>query len=304
MELVLPTAVTFAVVTVLILSLYHAITAEPVVSQRVRRLLGVQATRPEPARREPGLLQRMLVAVGRAAGGAEPRLVKRLGVAGLYGPDLTLTFVGARILLSFGPALMVLVPEVALGRPLAPAVSFAALAWAGGSLATGLWVQRRANRRIAQIRASLPDALDLMVVCLEAGLGLNATIARIGDERSTLDDALGQEFGQATLELRSGRSREDVLRALGERNGVDELRSLAGLIIQSDRLGASMAKTLRAHADVVRTKRRQRAEEAARKLPIRMLFPLALFILPALFMVTTGPAVLKLRELGTIMRRP
>jgi len=303
MGLILPTAATFAVVTVLILSLYHAITAEPVVSQRVRRLLGADATPREPAHREPSLLQRMLVAVGRTAGGADSRLVKRLGVAGLYGPEVTLTFVGARTLLSLGPALMVLVPDVALGRPLAPAFGFAALAWAGGWLVAGLWVQRRARRRKTQIQAALADALDLMVVCLEAGLGLNAAIARIGDERSTLDDALGQEFGQATLELRSGRSREDVLRALGERNGVDELRSLAGLIIQSDRLGASMAKTLRAHADVVRTKRRQRAEEAARKLPIRMLFPLALFILPALFIVTTGPAVLKLRELGTIMPR-
>ena len=113
-----------------------------------------------------------------------------------------------------------------------------------------------------EITIGLPDSLDLMVVCLEAGLGLNATIARVGEERSQLIDALGEEFSFVSLELREGRSREDALRALGDRNGVEDLKSLAGLIIQSDRLGASMAKTLRSHADVLRTKRRQRAEEA------------------------------------------
>jgi tight adherence protein C len=92
-----------------------------------------------------------------------------------------------------------------------------------------------------------------MVVCLEAGLGLNATIARVGEERSAMRDALGEEFALVAMELREGRSREDSLRALGERNGVEDLKSLSGLIIQSDRLGASMAKTLRSHADVLRT---------------------------------------------------
>ncbi len=105
------------------------------------------------------------------------------------------------------------------------------------------------------------------------------------------------------LELRSGRSREESLRALGNRNGVDDLKALVGLIIQSDRLGASMAKTLRVHADLLRTKRRQRAEEAARKLPIKMLVPLALFILPALFVATVGPAVLAIKEMFKIITR-
>jgi tight adherence protein C len=135
-----------------------------------------------------------------------------------------------------------------------------------------------------------------MIICLEAGLGLNATITRVGQERSSLNDPLGQEFSLMSLELRNGRSREEALRALADRNGVDDLRSLTALIIQSDRLGASMAKTLRVHADLLRTRRRQRAEEAARKLPIKMLFPLALFILPPLFTVTVGPAVLQIMQ--------
>ena len=116
-----------------------------------------------------------------------------------------------------------------------------------------------------------------------------------------MKDPLGAEFNQVAMELREGRSREECLRALADRNGVDDLKSLSTLIIQSDRLGASMAKTLRSHADVLRTKRRQRAEEAARKLPIKILFPLALFILPSLFVIAVGPAMLRIKELMRTM---
>jgi tight adherence protein C len=172
-------------------------------------------------------------------------------------------------------------------------VSF--LLWAFGHVLCNYFLRRRANVRRRTLTVSLPDALDLMVVSLEAGLGLNATIARVGEERSAMNDPLGVEFGEVARELREGRSREEALRGLGDRNGVDDLRSLAALVIQSDRLGASMAKTLRAHADVLRTKRRQRIEEEARKLPIKMLFPLAFFILPSLFLVAVGPAFLRLR---------
>jgi tight adherence protein C len=109
-----------------------------------------------------------------------------------------------------------------------------------------------------------------------------------------MNDPLGDEFGIVARELREGRAREDALRGLAERNGVDDLKSLTALIIQSDRLGASMAKTLRSHADVLRTKRRQRAEEHARKLPIKMLFPLGFFLLPSLLIIVIGPAWIKL----------
>lgn len=164
-----------------------------------------------------------------------------------------------------------------------------------------LWLRMRMRRRVRSITEALPDTLDLMVVCLEAGLGLDATIYRVGQERATMDDPLGKEFSQVAFELRSGRSRAEALRTLGDRNGVEELKSLAGLIIQSDKLGASMGKTLRAHAELVRTKRRQRAEEAARRLPIKILFPLATMILPALFIVIIGPAYLKLQDLVKVL---
>jgi tight adherence protein C len=191
----------------------------------------------------------------------------------------------------------VLMYEVSLGKPMAAALWLAGLAWGVGYIAVNTWLRRRARRRILQLTSALPDSLDLMVVCLESGLGLNATIARVGEERAALHDPLGNEFSQVSFELRSGRSREDALRSLGERNGVDDLKALAGLIIQSDRLGASMAKTLRAHADLLRTKRRQRAEEMARKLPIKVLFPLATLLLPPLFIMVAGPAFLKFKDL-------
>jgi tight adherence protein C len=206
-----------------------------------------------------------------------------------------------RTVFSFGPALLVLVGRISGGKPLGPTLAVAAITWAYGHVLVNYWLKRRTRRRTHQITIALPDCLDLMVVCLEAGLGLNATIARLGEERSLMDDALGQEFGQVAVELREGRSRDESLRALGERNGVEDLKSLAALIVQSDKLGASMARTLRAHADVLRTKRRQRAEEAARKLPVKMLFPLALLILPPLFVATAGPAILKFREVMRIV---
>jgi tight adherence protein C len=180
----------------------------------------------------------------------------------------------------------------------------ATLTWFGLHLIVTQFLKRRAARRVESIRRAMPDTLDLMVVCLEAGLGLNATIARVGDERATMRDALGAEFEQVSMEMRGGRSREEALRALGARNGCDDLKALAALIIQSDRLGASMAQTLRSHADLLRTKRRQRAEEAARKLPVKMLLPMALCILPALFIVTAGPAAIILKDFMKVMGAP
>jgi tight adherence protein C len=244
----------------------------------------------------------MLTAIGNGLGG-DRSLTHRLSVAGFRVPNAAALFLGARKLVSLGPALLVLVPAVSSGEALGRALMTAALYWSGGHLLANLWLKRRTRARVGQITRALPDALDLMVVCLEAGLGLNATIARVGEERSTIADILGEEFAQVALELRNGLTRADALRALSHRNGSDDLKALVGLVIQSDRLGASMAKTLRTHADLLRTKRRQRAEEAARKLPIKILFPLALFILPPLLVITVGPAFLKLGYLAIITKK-
>jgi len=295
--LTLVTAFSFIVVVTLVLSGYYVVTAESPLEQRVRSLVPEPAAQPQKqkAGRFGRFLRPLLASLGQyGLGGNEASLRQTLSVAGIRGTNATALFVGLRTALGLGPALLVLVPRISSGMPLGTTLLYAGLAWAAGHILANLLLKRRAGIRARLVSEALPDALDLMVVCLEAGLSLTATIARVGAERSKMDDPLGQEFEQLALELREGRSREGALRAFGDRNGVEDLKALAALIIQSDRLGASMGKTLRAHADVMRTKRRQRAEEETRKLPIKILFPLALFILPSLFVVVLGPAFLHL----------
>jgi tight adherence protein C len=297
MDPFLMTLVVFAAFTGIMVTGYYAATAKAPATRRIESLAGefVRAERPSETRRGP--LGRLLVALAPYGfGSGDTSIRDTLSYAGMRGPNTLLTFVGARTLISVGPAMFILVTGLAGGKPTAATLIRAGIVWIVLHLVVTQQVKGRAKRRIQSITRGMPDTLDLMVVCLEAGLGLNATIARVGQERATLNDALGKEFDQVALEMRGGRSREEALRALGARNGCDDLKALAALIIQSDRLGASMAQTLRSHADLLRTKRRQRAEEAARKLPIKMLLPLALFILPALFVATVGPAVLLLKD--------
>jgi tight adherence protein C len=295
------TCLTFMIIVGMVVSGYYLLATESEAAQRlhamVPHLVGQQQARRKGLRLP--FVSAILAAVGQyGLGSDDGSLRQALSVAGLRGRNGALLFVGARTILSVGPALAMLAMNVASGRPMGKTMLIALGAFVYGHILVNYWLKRRGRNRMRAITIGLPDSLDLMVVCLESGLGLNATIARVGEERSAMKDALGQEFAIVSLELREGRSREEALRALGERNGVEDLKSLSALIIQSDRLGASMAKTLRSHADVLRTKRRQRAEEAARKLPIKMLFPLALLILPPLFVMTCGPAMLKLKDLA------
>src|SRR5688572_7143190 len=292
-------SLTFLIITTLVVSGFYIATAESPVAERLRTLAPAGA-RPAASqvRHVPlplQLVRRALMLIGQFGfGGDERSLTGMLAVAGIRTQNAAYFFVGVRTLLSVGTATVVLVRQVTIGLPASLALAQAAFAWAVGHSLCNFLLRQRAKRRAHSIQTSLPDTLDLTVVCLEAGLGLNATVARVGEERSAMNDPLGTEFGIVARELREGRSRDDSLRGLAERNGVDDLKSLAALIIQSDRLGASMAKTLRSHAEVLRTKRRQRAEEHARKLPVKMLFPLGFFLLPALLIVVVGPAWLKL----------
>ncbi len=292
------TLFTFGIVATAIVSGWYWASAESPVAQRLKTLVPDLGAQAKVKKKRQGLTERFLDLVGGYSfGGSQNSLAQRLSYAGIRGPRAVTIFLGVRTVASFGPALLVLVPKISSGKALGNALLLAGAMWVWGHVMVNLWLRVRGSRRIREITNALPDTLDLMVTCLEAGLGLNATIARIGDERAHLDDPLGREFAQVAFELRSGRTREDALRGLGDRNGVEDLKALAGLVIQSDRLGASMAQTLRSHADLLRTKRRQRAEETARKLPIKMLFPLAFFILPALFIVVGGPAMLRLKDL-------
>jgi tight adherence protein C len=300
------TLAAFLIMTGVVISGYFFLTAESPVEQRLRNVVPesalARAARPTTSR-GPGPISRALTALGSlTAGNNDKSLTKLLTTAGRRGPTALFTFVGLRTILSVGPALAYLVPRISRGEPFGRTLAMALFIWLLGHTIVMMLLRRAARQRVLSMQRALPDSLDLMVVCLEAGLGLTATIARVGEERSAMKDPLGEEFSQVSRELRDGRSREDALRALGDRNGVADLTALVGLVVQADKLGASMAKTLRAHADVLRVKRRQRAEEAARKLPIKILFPLALFILPALFIVAIGPSILRIGDLIGIVK--
>jgi tight adherence protein C len=159
-------------------------------------------------------------------------------------------------------------------------------------------LKRMIRNRQATLRLSLPDALDLMVICVEAGLSLDQSLQRVAQELSLAHPQLSDELNLVHLEVRAGKSRAEALRNLAERTGVDDVRALVAVLIQTDRFGTSIAQAMRVHADSLRTQRRQRAEEAAAKTTIKMVPVLVFFVFPAMFFVSLGPAAIHaIREL-------
>jgi tight adherence protein C len=152
------------------------------------------------------------------------------------------------------------------------------------------------SRRQDRIDKALPDVLDLLIVCMESGLSLQATLNRVSDEVKGISMDLYKELQLTNAELKTGISREVALKNLGERTGVQNVKALVGLMIQSDRMGASIVQALRTHAAYLRVQRSQRAEEQAGKLPVKILFPLLLFIFPAIFVVVLGPAAVQMTK--------
>lgn len=159
-----------------------------------------------------------------------------------------------------------------------------------------LWLHFRTRGRKRTIFEGFPDALDLLVICVEAGMGLDASLARVGEEMSLSNPPLSDELKFLNLEIRAGKTREEALRNLALRTNIDDVQHLATLLIQTDRFGTSVAKALRVYADTFRTKRFQRAEEIAAKLPVKIVFPVTVFIFPALFVVIAGPAAIRVYQ--------
>jgi tight adherence protein C len=193
------------------------------------------------------------------------------------------------------PAFVALVCAL-LAKPLG-----GAFFWIVSAFIVGFFLPRYALRRLIRsrqqlVRWGLADALDLMVISIEAGLGLNAAMMKVSSELKEVHPDISEEFELANLEIRVGRERDEALRNLAERTGVDDLRSLVAMLIQTDRFGTSIAKAIRAFSDSLRTKRRQRAEQAAQKAAVKLLFPLACFLFPTLFIAILGPAALQLMD--------
>jgi tight adherence protein C len=163
-----------------------------------------------------------------------------------------------------------------------------------GFFLPNLWLKLKTLHRKEKIQQGLPDALDLMVVCVEAGQGLDAAINRIGEEMQFENKILSQEFKWLSLELRAGKSRNDALKSFAQRTDTEDANNLVSLLIQTERFGTSIAQALRVHADFMRTKRFQKAEEIAAKMPLKLLFPLIFLIFPLFLLIAAGPAVIGL----------
>ncbi len=267
--------------------------SRPATTTIERRLGELTVGGPIEARPEESHYNKALVDILKRVGTAAPKSAKetgkiqqRLVTAGYRGKEAVIVFFGIRAACALAAfALVMLLPN--------PNLAFGMAACGLGYLLPSMVLGRLAKKRQHRIRLGLPDALDLLVVSVEAGLGLDQAIQRVGVELDFAHPDLSEELSLINLELRAGKGRVDALRNLADRTGVDDVESLVAMLVQTDKFGTSVAQSLRVHSDTLRTKRRQRAEEAAAKTGVKMVFPLVFCIFPAIWVVTIGPAIIK-----------
>ena len=216
--------------------------------------------------------------------------LKLLTRAGYREDSAVKVFYGSKVLV---PLLLCLLAAVTGLANMSPFFVYM-LALVLGFLAPGFWLNWRISKRQQRINRGLPDVLDLLVICIEAGLSLDMAAARTADELSNAQPELCDELRIVVLEQRAGRPRGDAWKNMAERTGVDAVRHLVTMLVQSEQFGTSVAKTLRVHSDTLRSKRVQAVEEKAAKLSVKLVFPLALFIFPAFFVVALGPAMISM----------
>jgi tight adherence protein C len=173
--------------------------------------------------------------------------------------------------------------------------------WLGvtGWVTPVFYVRSRLKARQKELQKAMPDMLDMLVVCVEAGLGLNQAFVRVADEIDHVSLVMSEQLALVNLEMRAGTPRDEALKNLADRTGLVDMKSLVSMLVQTDRFGTSVADALRVHSDTMRTKRRQRAEEAAAKTTIKLVFPLVLFVFPAMFVVVLGPSVIAIYRMFT-----
>lgn len=244
-----------------------------------------------------GWLARLLAPLaGKAAKGGAPSLAptrRRLIQAGYRRDSALVVYMGGRIALALLLPLLFLAASPIWNLPDHKLIVLLGASVGLGLVAPSRFIDAKAKKRRQQIILGLPDALDLMVVCVEAGLGINASLSRVAREFARGNRVLSAEFELVTLEIRAGKSTTNALRALGERTGINEVNSLVAMLVQTERFGTSLADTLRVHADSMRVQRMQRAEEQAAKAPLKMMFP-TLIIFAATLIVTIGPGLLQM----------
>jgi tight adherence protein C len=230
------------------------------------------------------------------------RLKQDLAGAGIKAPNAEALYQGAQVI---GTALGLLICGSAALIANAEASNLIMLALggsAGGFMLPGEVLKRRIARRRKNIAKALPNALDLLTIGVEAGLGLDQAVVHVSKELTRAHPEISEEFYQVHLETRAGKRRSDALRSLAERTSVLEVKKLVAVLIQADRFGTSIAQSMRAHAEHLRVQSRQTAEEKAAKLGVKLVFPIFFFILPSLFVITVGPVVVRIvRDLLPMM---
>jgi tight adherence protein C len=296
MELLLPVVVFGAVIS--LVAGIAILTRPRAAGQRLSQLGGAAATASLSGNEsmlvgdDSGWLSRILARLGsRSVETADlGPLRKRLVHAGFRRRNAPALYFGMRIALAISvPAVLILVPTV-WNLPYFQLLAALCMGAGLGYIAPSVYVDKRLNSRRGQLERSLPDALDLMVVCVEAGFGINAALARVSEEFEAKSPILSQEVAMVSHETRAGKSTTDALRGLAERTGVNDISALVALLVQTERFGTSVANALRVHADAMRIRRMQRAEERAQKAPLKLIFPSTL-IFAALLLLFLAPSL-------------
>jgi tight adherence protein C len=296
MNLVIPMAV---MLTVLFLAIAAGVMLRErfFVWQWARRVEGRPAMKISARINWKGFLQpflELLDLLGNAIKPKEEKSISRIRMsliqAGYWGLNVPGLFHGAKIVLTILlPALLLM---ARLKTSAIPPQLYVVGAVAGFYL-PNIWLRWQIAKRREKILKGLPDALDLLVVCTEAGLGLDSAINKVSEKIALSNRDLGNEFRLVMLEQRAGKSRYDALKSLARRVNLEDMNNLVTMLIQTDRFGTGIAQALKVHAESARTRRQQRAEEMANKMPTKLTFPLVMFIFPSIFVVLLGPAVIK-----------
>ena len=224
------------------------------------------------------------------------KLRMRLATAGYRGEGAPTTFLASKTIVAICLGAAAAGYAWAKGSPLPTAAGIVMIGAGLGFLAPDLWLKSGISKRMEKIRHGLPDTLDMLVISVESGLGLDAAFQRVGEEMRSVHPVLAEELQLVTLEAQMGIPRTEALTNLSTRTGLEEVRSLVAIINQAERFGTSIARALRNQSDALRVKRRQAAEERAQKTTVKLMAPLILFIFPAILVVLAGPAALKMIE--------
>ncbi len=225
-------------------------------------------------------------------------LKKKFLMAGYREENMLIIFSGFKVLLAFLLLIGFLIIRFYFLKtmPSTQTMFYSVLFALFGFYLPNLWLMIQISTRKEKIQLGLPDALDLMVICVESGMGLDAAINRVGEEMRMANKELSEEFKILNLELRAGKQRRDALKSLALRTGLEDVNNLVTLLIQTEQFGTSIGQALRVHSDAMRTRRQQRAEEIAQKMPVKLIFPLVLFIFPAILVVVVGPAIITISK--------